>query len=607
MQSGAVTVWNTPIYPADGAPDQSMAGGHMGSRPRKTTPSAADSETGTIRKSWRGRTRVVLIYPNDYHVGMSSLGFQAVYRQLNDVERVVCERAFLPKDAASVAGPLKTVESGRPAADADIIAFSISFENDYPNVLDLLNLAGLPLRSEHRTSSHPLVVAGGVACWLNPEPLAAFIDCFLVGESEAILPRFLEIFESKQPRASLLLDIAREVPGAYIPRFYRAEYDAAGTIATFSPTVDVPRKVTRVYLNDLSESATCSTVLTPETTFDSSCLIEVGRGCPHGCRFCSAGYIYRPPRFRPVSMLSDQIARSAERTSAVGLVGAAVSDLPHIDDLCRQAIKSKIRLHFSSLRADQLTPELLAVLKNSRVKTATIAPDAGSERMRRVINKGIDETAVLRATAALVENGIPNLKLYFMVGLPTETDEDVEAIISLCKRIKHHFLSSSRIRKKIGTITISVNSFVPKPATPFQWVGMDDTRALKTKIRKIKTDLRRVPNLRIHSDVPRWAYIQALLSRGDRKTADVLSLLHANGGNWAQTLKMIPHNPDFYVLRTRERDERFPWDFIDHGVTRSFLWKEYRLALRSRVSPDCPMTVPCPVCGVCHATASGAV
>jgi radical SAM superfamily enzyme YgiQ (UPF0313 family) len=532
---------------------------------------------------------------------MSNLGFQAVYRQLNDFDHIVCERAFLPEDIAAAAGPLKTVESGRPAAGADILAFSVSFENDYPNLLDLLGMAGLPLRSDKRTGDHPLVVAGGVACWLNPEPLAHFIDCFLIGESEGILPRFLEVFESRRTRKSLLLEIARTVPGAYVPRFYDVAYNESGTIAEFSASADVPPTVNRIFLKDLTGPVTHTTVMTPQTTFDSSCLVEVGRGCPHGCRFCSAGFVYRPPRFRPVSRLAEQIKRCAANSSAVGLVGTAVSDLPDVDELCRQALDSDTRLHFSSLRADQLTPELLAVLRKSRVKTATIAPDAGSERMRRVINKGIDEAAILKATADLVANGIPNLKLYFMVGLPTETTEDVDAVISLCKRIKHHFLVSSRTRGKIGTITVSLNCFVPKPATPFQWAAMDDLHSLKRKIGRIKAEVRRIPNLRIHSDVPRWAYIQALLSRGDRRVGDILNAVRDHRGNWSQTLKSVPHNPDFYVLRAREREERFPWDFIDHGVARSFLWEEYRKALEARPSPDCPMTPTCSACGVCGA------
>jgi radical SAM superfamily enzyme YgiQ (UPF0313 family) len=285
-------------------------------------------------------------------------------------------------------------------------------------------------------------------------------------------------------------------------------------------------------------------------------------------------------------------------TDRIGLVGAAVSDLPEIDKLCGQFHDKGIRISFSSLRADRLTPGLLAALKQSKVKTATIAPEAGTDRLRRVINKGLSENDILTAATTLVENGIPNLKLYFMIGLPTETMSDVDAIIQLVKKIKHRFLTSSRARKKIGLITVSLNSFVPKPFTPFQWCAMDEIGELKAKIKKIKTELKKVANLRINSDVPRWAYIQALLSRGDRKVADILSLAHANGGNWAQTLKTVAVNPDFYIYRERHTDERFPWDFIDHGIKKSFLQREYQLAMQGLTTADCQVET-CRICGVC--------
>ena len=270
--------------------------------------------------------------------------------------------------------------------------------------------------------------------------------------------------------------------------------------------------------------------------------------------------------------------RGAKLANTIGLIGAAVSDLPGIRELCRHFINTDVRIAFSSLRADRLAPELLEVLKQSHVKTVTIAPEAGTQRLREVLNKGITEDDVLNATTALVENKIPNLRLYFMVGLPTETEADIDGIISLCKRIKHRFLKSSRARKRIGEITVSLNCFVPKAFTPFQWVAMQEANQLKNKIKKIKAELKKVPNLRVHADVPRWAYIQALLSRGDRRVADVLSLAHANNGNWPQTLKTTPINPDFYVYRRRSSTELLPWEFIDHGIKKSFLWKEYQKA-----------------------------
>jgi len=557
-----------------------------------------ESEIGTVRKSWRHRISVALVYPNRYYVGMSSLGFQTLYSLLNNMDHDVCERAFWPDDNKSPIHRPVTIESGRPITDADIIAFSISFENDYPQLLTILSQSGLPLYAGERGARHPLVIAGGVACFLNPEPIAPFIDCFLFGEAEGILPHFFRIFEPAGDKQVVLKNLARHVPGAYIPAFYQARYHQDGTLASFDPREDVPPKIERIYLEDLDRVETCSAVLTPQTTFDRSFLIEIGRGCPHGCRFCSAGFVYRPPRFRPINRLESVIERGARLTDRIGLVGAAVSDLPEIEKLCEKFADGDIRISFSSLRADRLTAGLLSTLKKSRVKTATIAPEVGSERMRRVINKGITEKDVLNGAKMLVENGIPNLKLYFMVGLPGETAEDIDAIIKLVKQIKHRFLASSRSRRHIGTITVSLSCFVPKPATPFQWAPMDEVDSLKKKIKKIKNALKKVANLRINADLPRWAYLQALFSRGDRKVADILLSAHGNNGNWPQTLKTAALNADFYVLRERGPDEKFPWDFIDHGIKKSYLRREYERAQQALTTPGCQVE-SCRNCGVC--------
>ncbi|MFO7494538.1 MAG: radical SAM protein [Desulfobacterales bacterium] len=561
-------------------------------------------EHGTLHKTWAGRIRVALVYPNSYAVGMSSLGFQTVYGLLNALDEVVCERAFLPDPAGPQTPPPITLESGQPLGAFDVVAFSVSFENDYPNILTLLQKAGLPLHSRDRGPSHPLVMAGGVACFLNPEPLAPFIDLFMLGEAEEMLPPFFGAFEPAADRRELLMRLARTQPGLYVPACYHPSYHADGSLQAFTPVADVPPRIRRVFLPDLAATATCSSVVTPHTTFARTYLIETGRGCPHGCRFCSAGYIYRPPRFRPLALLEENLRQGAALTDRIGLVGAAVSDLPEIGTLCSGLCGAEVRISFSSLRADALTPELIAVLQQSQVKTATIAPDAGSERMRRVINKGIDEASILAAAETLVAAGIPNLKLYFMVGLPSETPEDVAAIVALCKRIKHHFLTSSRSRGRIGELTVSLNSFVPKPATPFQWVAMDEVKTLKSKIRQVTEGLKKVPNVRVHADVPRWAFLQALLSRGDRRVAQLLEAAAGNGWNWPQTFKWSVLNPGFYVTRERPLTEVLPWDFIDHGVRKAFLEKEYQRALGARTSPDCPMDGACSRCGACSGPAA---
>jgi radical SAM superfamily enzyme YgiQ (UPF0313 family) len=572
---------------------------------RQTPSDPTDAEIGTIRKSGPHRLRVVLVYPNRYSVGMSNLGFQVVYGLLNRFDGVACERAFLPDGKTPAESRMASVESGRPLTEFDIIAFSVSFENDYPNILEVLATAGLPLQSRERRDTHPLVIAGGVACFLNPEPLAPFIDCFLIGEAEAMLEGFFDClrdsgYPENQDRRQLLAACARRARGVYVPQFYRPVYDRTGSLAAVDLLADVPEKVERTYLADLSQVPACSAVVTPHTTFDRTFLIEVGRGCPHGCRFCSAGFIYRPPRFRPLSLLQACMQQGAAVTDRIGLVGAAVSDLPEIKALCHRADSDAIRVSFSSLRADALDDDLVAALRRSHVKTATIAPDAGSERMRRVINKGIDEASILAAAETLVAAGIPNLKLYFMVGLPTETAADVAAIVALCRRIKHRFLSSSRSRGRIGELTVSLNSFVPKPATPFQWFGMDEVPTLKTKIRQVREGLKKVPNVRVHADLPRWAFLQALLSRGDRRVAQLLAAAAENGWNWPQTFKQSVLNAGFYVTRERPLAELLPWDFIDHGVRKEFLKEEYRRALAARASPDCPMDTACSRCGACN-------
>ena len=541
---------------------------------------------------------MALVYPNTYYIGMSNLGFQAIYGLLNRMDHVVCERAFLPDKDNENCRDICTVESNRSIRHFDIIAFSISFENDYINVLSIMKKTGLPLLSNARGESYPLFIAGGVTCFLNPEPIAPFFDCIFVGEAEPVLPEFITHFDLRQDRDQALIHAANTWEGIYVPRFYQVAYHTDNTIQSTSPLADVPPKVKRVYAAPLSDFTTASTILTSHTTFNDTYLMETGRGCPHGCRFCSAGYIYRPPRTRSLATLTPLLDKGGALTQKIGLVSAAVSDHPDLSSLCLLGGDKGLTLSFSSLRAEALTHELATEMGRSGVKTATIAPDAGSEKMRRIINKGITEEQILNAADILVSAGIPNLKLYFMIGLPRETEEDVAAISHLVKQIKQVFLESSRKQKRIGTIHVSINAFVPKPVTPFQWVPMDTLKVLKNKIKHIQKELKGVPNVTVRAESPQNAIAQAFLARGDRTISEILRHIAQTSGEWSKYITKQKELLTRVVFRQRDQHEVFPWDIIDHTINKSYLYKEYLRALDARETEPCNPTA-CVKCGVC--------
>jgi radical SAM superfamily enzyme YgiQ (UPF0313 family) len=446
------------------------------------------------------------------------------------------------------------------------------------------------------------VVAGGIATFLNPEPIAPFIDLFLLGEAETLLPDFLVVWEEAHhdspARVEQLSHIARNVPGAYVPSLFLEDYDAEGLLTTFEPCVDIPRKIMVKPADIQEEQPATSQITSPHTEFSYTTLVEIGRGCGRGCRFCAAGFVYRPVRHQPSQRVVAAAQARLPSGGKVGLLSAAVSDHPDIDAICLQLRQTGASLSVSSLRADSITPSMLEALHASGLRTVAIAPEAGSERLRRVINKNLTEDEIINAVSAVVSAGIANVRLYFMVGLPTETEEDVQAIIELTKRVKHQQLAIGRGQQRLGTLTLSINSFVPKPSTPFQWAPFCDLSLLKRRLKKLKRALSGLANVRVHADVPRWAYIQALLARGDRRLAPLLVAVVKNGGNWAKAIKSVNVNPEFYVHRERQRQELFPWDFIDHGVSKDYLWHEYQLALDGQTTEPCEPDV-CTRCGVC--------
>jgi radical SAM family uncharacterized protein len=568
-------------------------------------------ERGTVRKDWGGKVRVALAFPNRYPVGMSNLGFQAVYDALNALSHVVCERVFYPEPedlnyARAHKGSLLSLESQRPVLDFHLLLFSISFENDYTQAVEMLAMSGMPVRASDRDASHPLVASGGVAVFLNPEPMAPFMDFVFLGEAEALLPDFWsawsEIQDSSLDRGDLLAFLARQVPGIYVPSLYSVSFGPDGTLESLepSPGSEIPRRIAYSRA-DLTRVPPCRTViLTPNTEFSNVSLIELGRGCGRGCRFCAAGFVYRPLRYHSADSILEAARKALPQSARLGLVSAAVSDYPEVSPLCRSLLDAGASLSFSSLRADTLTPEVLLALEESHHQAVAIAPEAGSERLRRVINKNLSEEEILEAARLLTERGILHLKLYFMFGLPTETQEDLEGIVDLAKQVKHHVLKTSRGQKRLGTITLSVHAFVPKPFTPFQWLPFAGVRELKERAQWIQKALRKVPNVRVHFDLPKWAYVQALLSRGDRRTAALIEKVAIEGLSWSQAMRTHPLNPDFWVMRERGRDELFPWEIVDLGLSRSYLWEEYQRALQAKPTPACPPDQNCRRCGVCQ-------
>jgi len=548
-----------------------------------------EKEEGTVRKSWGGRYSVCLIYPNSYHVGMSNLGFQTVYQRLNSEDDIVCERAFLPDsedllEYQNTQTPLFSIESQKPLSSFDILAFSISFENDFLNILTLLDLAHIPIESRLRQRGYPLVIGGGVAVFLNPEPLSEFFDLFVIGEAEEVIGEFLAVYRSaflekrRKEKEDLLRELSR-VEGIYIPKFYHVTYTEDGKVEAMDPESGFPRRVKRRWIHEIDRFPTQSTLFTPDTEFKEMALVEVNRGCPRGCRFCAACFVYHPFRNRSLPLLKSLSKEALLKDHRIGLAGTAVSDYPHLIPLCQNILSQQGEISLASLRVDGVTETLIQCLKEGEERTIAIAPEAGSERLRKVLRKGYAEGEILRAADTLIENGLSQIKCYFLIGLPSETHEDVKAILLLAKRIRHQILSNKKSQKERWRLILSVNPFIPKPATPFQWVAMEEGSELKRKLKIIQRGLRGERGMRMIHDLPKWAYIQTLLSRGDRQVGKILMAAHRYQGNWSQALREASINPDFYVYRRRDLDEIFPWDFIDHGIPKEKLKEEYLTAM----------------------------
>lgn len=563
----------------------------MAGRRKQGKSSLLLKEEGCVTAPWRERIRIALAYPNQYRTGMSNLGFQTLYALFNGTPSFLCERVFLPDpgdEGAFSPGPtpLSSLESGRPLGDFDIVAFSVSFENDYPNILTMLERGRIPLAAAARGENDPLVIGGGISVMLNPEPLAAFFDLFLLGEAEEMAPEFLERFRTLHAagtaRETILADTQRSIEGAYVPKYYRAGYGAGQRIDSFRPVDPAyPARIRVRHAGDINAFRTHQVITTPDTEFSDMFLTEVSRGCARGCRFCPAGFVYRPARFRKPAALEASFDEGIRRKGRIGLLGTAVSDHPQLAEMCRKTLEAGGTFSIGSLRIDRMSGELAGLLADSGVEMVSLAPEAGSQRLRDVIRKGVTEEQIFRAVERLIEKGIVNLRLYFMVGLPTEEEEDVDAIAELARRIGHHAVKTTKGTRRFRRLTLSVNQFIPKPATPFQWLPLADAALVRRRIQRIKRALGKERSVSVIHDLPKWNYIQALLSLGDRRVGEILLAVHANGGNWPQALKQVNVNADFYVYREKDPAEFLPWDFIDHGVSREFLLEEYRKAMET--------------------------
>jgi radical SAM superfamily enzyme YgiQ (UPF0313 family) len=541
-------------------------------------------KTGKLSKR-SNAFRIALGFPNAYKVGMSNLGFQTIYRLLNQMDGVVCERFFL-FDFPPYKGT-KTLESDRDIKDFDLIAFSVPFELDYPNVLQLLKSSHLPLLSAERRMKSPLVIAGGVAPTLNPEILAPFMDCILIGEAEEMIVEFMEqclyLQNQKMSKEELLLKLTR-IKGVYIPQFYEVDYCVNGDIQQINIRKDAPQIIERRSVN-LSQIETFSSIITPHTHFKDSLLIEVSRGCIWGCRFCAAGYINQPCRFHKEESILSQVKKYSQNSKHIGLIGAVISDHPELEEICAALHSDGLEIGTSSLRVDMLNPELLKILVDSGLKTLTLAPEVGTEKMWRVIKKRINREAVLKSARMAGNSLIQNLKLYFIIGLPYEDERDIDGIVELIHDIHKIFMldheriktngERSHIRKKV---TLSINPFIPKPHTPFQWCAMNLQEELKGKLKRIEAGIKNLKGVHLEKKSLREAILQGIFSLGNRKVGMGMFYRIAENSNYHQAWKKAGVDPNCIVFKAKALNSTLPWDLIDIGVEKSLLLSEFEKA-----------------------------
>ena len=517
-------------------------------------------EKNQVRVSSEALLSIALVFPNSYAVGMANLGFQTIYRLFNLLPGVRCERAFRYEQFPGVT---QTIESGEQLRNFDIVAFSVAYELDFPNLVQILTNAGITSLSEKRHPFEPLVIAGGATAFMNPVPVALFVDLFFIGEIEPqlnnIFPVLIQLKQERWNRSEILEKLHDEV-GIYVPRFQNRN-----------------KKIKKIYQPSPQTTPQYSPVVCPDSHFKNMLLIEAGRGCGRHCHFCAASHIYHPFRIFSKEKILNVIQTYSDNTKKIGLIGAALSDYPRLHHLCRELVDRGYELGLSSFRLDAISADFLDILEMGKVKTLTFAPEAGTERLRHVIHKNLPDKIILEAVQAIAESQINQVKLYFMIGLPGERDDDIAGIVDLVKTIQRTLIKNRKMR----SITVSTNAFIPKPFTPFQWSAMDAIAEIRRKRRYLAKELKNISGIHLIRKSAKQEVLQGMFSLGDQKIANAIYFKVKNNVDWQAAWEKFGINVDSILYQSRRIEDALPWDFMEYSIPKERLWAAWQKALKN--------------------------